>query len=59
MRRQRFQIVLLMLGVALGYGYAFTHRSWHGHSWEHCSQSHGRDWGHEEHYDHSPEKPEK
>jgi hypothetical protein len=52
MRRQRFQIVLLVLGAVLGYGYAFSQRAWHGHHrWDHCSQSHGRDFERGEHYD--------
>jgi hypothetical protein len=64
MRRERFQIMLLVLGALFGYGYAFTHRPWHLHSYEHCSQTHGRDFGHGGHYDHDrphapdPEKPE-
>jgi hypothetical protein len=49
MRRQRFQIALLVLGVVLGYGHAFTH--WHWHGGGHCTKDHGRDFGHGEHYD--------
>ena len=51
MRRQRFQIALLVLGVVLGYGHAFTHRYWHWNGHEYCTKHHGRDFGHGEHYD--------
>jgi hypothetical protein len=54
MRRQRFQIALLVLGVVLGYGHAFTHRYWHWNGHEYCTKHHGRDFGHGEHYN----KPE-
>lgn len=59
MRRERFKIALLVLGVVLGYGHAFMHHGdWRGFHEHHCGHDRARDFGHGEHYDRGHATPE-